>query len=245
MRLKQQNHAIPAIFIWLTLTTVVLSDWVAAKPSLIANVSPGVAEHETLVVPYKQFYQHVRRLDPEEHPDLQMVFGFAHQSTQQMCKIKRAFIHTAKQDIPLPSIEHRFAVPRERALLLAEAVVTIDFQHAKQHCNISVLLKAKLDKWSHLSFLSADALRDIDRQFQHFFENVGSFLTFLVPKTLGIKLHFSASSTEQAMSMGVPSTAVTTSVQGAIWHLSRSWLQHNETALVSKDKVRYVSAWVN
>lgn len=112
-------------------------------------VTSAQAENQThdsrqLTIEYKTFYSHLRKIDIEDTPSLQFAFGFLHEQTKQSCEIDKALIHTQKVDIPLElNAMNRFSLPKERALKLADAEVTIHFTQPHQAaCQLSVLLQA-------------------------------------------------------------------------------------------------------
>lgn len=221
-----------------------------------AEIDTTGRDSQTLKLRYKDFYSHLRKLDSEDYPDLQFVFGFMNQTTGKMCQIQQAYIHTQKQDIPLSVSEHRFSVPKERALNLADAEVNVSFKHGKERCDMSVLLKANLTRWTQQETISAQSLRDVDEQFRLFFEDVGSFLAFLMPDTKGISIHFYHTTElqhannwseylQQAAKIGIAKNDIDVSEHGVAWHLSRYWLAQNQTALPNNAQLHYISAWVN
>lgn len=144
---------------------------------------------ETLHLDYSAFYSHVRKLDNEDTQALQFAFGFKHVNESNLCDIRSAYIHTQKKDLPLTINQaKRFMLPSERALKLAKAKVIVDLEQNANLCDISVQLETKADYLK--TAYSADELVGLHEQYQAFFDNMGSFLSFLMPTTHGLVLHF-------------------------------------------------------
>lgn len=125
----------------------VLSVGAAVLPLSFVSSVHAETEHQDprqLTVEYKTFYSHLRKIDAEDTPSLQFAFGFMNEQTKAPCIINKALIHTQKVDIPLAlNAMNRFSLPKERALKLADAEVTVQFEHAHQNaCQLSMLLQA-------------------------------------------------------------------------------------------------------
>lgn len=144
---------------------------------------------ETIDVEYKRFYSHVNKLKSEDTNALQFAFGFIHVQTKVLCTVKNAKIVTQKKDIPLNvTPEYRFTVPAERALKLADAVVQIDLQQAANLCDMSVQLETK-PEYLKQQYSKAELLA-LHEQYTAFFNEMGSFLSFMMPRVKGLMLHF-------------------------------------------------------
>lgn len=144
---------------------------------------------EEIRVEYSSFYSHVRKLDNEGLNALQFSFGFKHVAKNELCAIKNAHIHTQKQTIPIDiNNENRFTLPSEKALKLAKAEVVVDLAEKANRCDMSVQLETKP------SFLktqySGDDLNLIFQQYQNFFDEMGGFLSFMMPSATGIAFVF-------------------------------------------------------
>ena len=144
---------------------------------------------EPIDVEYKSFYSHIRKLEQEDTQGLQFAFGFMHIDTGKLCGINDATIVTPKQSIPLDvTAEQRFTVPSEKALKLADAIVRVDLTEPSNKCDMSVQLETK-PSWLKQNYTSDD-LRAIYDQYSAFFNEMGSFLSFLMPSVKGLMIHF-------------------------------------------------------
>jgi hypothetical protein len=161
---------------------------ILAALSLLIFVS-HTASSEEIEVSYKSFYSHVRKLNNDDTKDLQFAFGFMHIETGRLCKINSARISTQKQQIPLDvTSEYRFTIQSEKALRLANAMVVVDIEEAANKCDMSVQLETKPDLLKN-SYTGED-LKSIYQQYQAFFNEMGSFLSFMMPTVKGLSLQF-------------------------------------------------------
>lgn len=152
----------------------------------IANTS---LHAEPIDVEYKSFYSHIRKLEKEDTQGLQFAFGFMHIDTGKLCGISNAEVVTPKQTIPLTvSAEQRFTVPSEKALKLADAIVRVDLEQASNKCDMSVQLETKPQLLKE-NYTNED-LTVIYDQYAAFFNEMGSFLSFLMPSVKGLMFHF-------------------------------------------------------
>lgn len=196
---------------------------------------------DTLELDYGSLYSHTRKLDPETMPALQFAFGFAHQQQQRLCVIKKVFIHTQKQDIALEvTPENRFTVPSERALKLARAVVNVELDDMADDCDMSVQLETTneyLKTQYHL-----EELKVLQRQYAEFFDQMGGFMSFLMPEVKGLIIHFDQQPTGHARTDGdlpVPE------IIDQQMRLSNDWLDRQERAgLHLPAKPRRIVSWV-
>jgi hypothetical protein len=112
-----------------------------------------------------------------------------HIETGRLCKINSARISTQKQQIPLDvTSEYRFTIQSEKALRLANAMVVVDIEEAANKCDMSVQLETKPDLLKN-SYTGED-LKSIYQQYQAFFNEMGSFLSFMMPTVKGLSLQF-------------------------------------------------------
>jgi hypothetical protein len=85
--------------------------------------------------------------------------------------------------------ENRFTIQSEKALRLANAFVVIDFKEPSNQCDISVQLETKSE------YLKTDytfeEMQFIYQQYEAFFNEMGSFLSFMMPTVNGLMLQFS------------------------------------------------------
>ncbi|KXJ60099.1 MAG: hypothetical protein AXW14_13845 [Alteromonas sp. Nap_26] len=152
-------------------------------------VTSAVSYAETIGVEYSRFYSHVKKLDNEDTQALQFAFGFIRVGEGRLCGIKEAAIVTDKKTLPLTvSDEGRFAVPNEKALKLANALVSIALDEPANVCDMSVQLETKPEYLKQ--YYSKDDLNFLYGQYEAFFNEMGSFLSFLMPTVTGLMIHF-------------------------------------------------------
>jgi hypothetical protein len=170
----------------------------------------------SLRVEYSSFYSHVRKLDDEETSALQFAFGFKRVQSDSLCVITKAYIHTQKQDIPLVvTEEQRFTIPSEKALNMAKAQVALSFVEPANQCDMSVQLETK-PEWLKTQY-SRSELSTLFAQYQTFFDDMGSFLSFLMPSVNGLVVHFSDSKLNKTLSNELV-------IRNGILPLSKAWL---------------------
>ncbi|GGD52702.1 DUF2987 domain-containing protein [Lacimicrobium alkaliphilum] len=211
----------------------------AAVISVLAIMS---LQADTLKLDYASLYSHTRKLDKETMPALQFAFGFAHKDQSHLCGIKRAFIRTQKQDIPLKvTAEQRFTVPSERALKLAEAVVNVELDEMAQRCDMSVQLETREDYLR--ADYSLDELKMLQRQYTAFFDQMGGFMSFLMPSVQGLIMHFEQPLKQAVMADGQHPEP---GIRDSQLQISRDWLaqQQESNVLNLQDKPRRIVAWV-
>ncbi|MCC2615715.1 DUF2987 domain-containing protein [Aestuariibacter halophilus] len=156
--------------------------------SAVALLSSAVCA-DPLEVEYASFYSHLRKLDNEDLTALQFSFGFKHVGTSTLCHIENALVHTDKQDIPLVvTPEQRFHLPYEKALKLAQATVRIELTEPSNQCDMSVLLETK-PEYLKTHYQSEELTLLLD-QYRAFFDDMGGFLSFMMPDAVGLKFWF-------------------------------------------------------
>ena len=142
-----------------------------------------------LVVDYKSFYSHARKINNDEMNALQFAFGFININSKKLCSIESARISTEKQQIPLEvSKENRFTIPVERALRLADAKVVLSLTEAVNICDMSVQLETK-PEFLKIKY-SAQELETLFTQYEAFFDDMGGFLSFMMPSVKGLNIYF-------------------------------------------------------
>jgi hypothetical protein len=98
------------------------------------------------------------------------------------------------------SKEQRFTIQSEKALNLANAKVVIDFKEPSNQCDISVQLETKPEylkenyTFEELSFLY--------QQYEAFFNEMGSFLSFMMPNVSGLMFQFEDTNLSEATKTG-------------------------------------------
>ncbi|WP_352109299.1 DUF2987 domain-containing protein [Glaciecola sp. XM2] len=167
---------------------------------ITALILPPVMADE-IQVDYKTFYSHVRKIDNEDTAALQFAFGFIHVTTGRLCEINAARISTQKQQIPLEvSGENRFTVPSERALRMADAKIIIDVTEPSNQCDISVQLETKPEYLKR--YYTFEELSFLYKQYEAFFNEMGSFMSFMMPSVSGLVVQFEDQSLTQTMANG-------------------------------------------
>lgn len=177
-------------------------------------------QSETIDVEYSRFYSHVRKLSNEDTQGLQFAFGFLRVGENRLCGINSASIVTDKQTIPLEvTKENRFTIQEEKALKLADAVVRIDLAEAANLCDMSVQLETK-PEYLKQQYTQLE-LNDIYAQYDAFFNEMGGFLSFMMPSVQGLMLHFENKNLDYMIADKPPITK-------GIMRLNEQWLQKEE-----------------
>jgi hypothetical protein len=171
-------------------------------------------------VKYKTFYGHVSKLDNEDTQALQFAFGFQHVGSGELCTINKARISTQKVQIPLTvTPENRFTIQSEKALSLANAFVVIDFKEPSNQCDISVQLETKSEYLK--TEYTFQEMQFIYQQYEAFFNEMGSFLSFMMPTVNGLMLQFSDKSLRETTKTGEMIN------QGTLM-LNNEWFERNK-----------------
>ncbi|QJR79309.1 DUF2987 domain-containing protein [Alteromonas pelagimontana] len=185
---------------------------------------------EVLNVEYSRFYSHVRKLNDEDTKALQFAFGFVRVGEGHLCKINDAKIVTQKQTLPLEvTSENRFTVPSEKVLKMAEAVVRIDLEEAANVCDMSVQLETKPEYLK--TEYTAEELDMLLEQYRSFFNEMGSFLSFMMPSVEGLLFHFEN---------GTLNTAPkdTPAINGGMLMLKTQWLEQKKSLSLPEKPLR-------
>lgn len=157
-------------------------------PLFVILLSSAVGA-ETLEIEYSSFYNHIKKLSSEDNNALQFAFGFKLVESRDLCHIQSAHIHTPKVDIPVQiSAEQRFILPNEKALKMANAKVVMTLLEPANRCDMSVQLETK-QEYLKRSY-TAKELNILLQQYQSFFDDMGSFLSFLMPSVQGLVFDF-------------------------------------------------------
>jgi hypothetical protein len=144
---------------------------------------------ETLEVEYSSFYSHVKKLDDPETNALRFAFGFQHITEKRLCHISSAKIVTQKQTLELTVEDNeRFTVPTDKILKMAKAQVVIELDDQANRCDMSVQLET-LPSYLKTQY-SHDELLLLFEQYQAFFDEMGGFLSFMMPSAEGLMFHF-------------------------------------------------------
>ena len=157
--------------------------------SFVIGFSSTQVVAETIDVEYSRFYSHVKKLDNEDTQALQFAFGFVRVGEGRLCGVNAASIVTDKKTMELEvSDEGRFTVPTERALKLANALVRIDLVERANVCDMSVQLETKPEYLKQ--YYKKEELTFLYEQYEAFFNEMGSFLSFMMPSVKGLMIQF-------------------------------------------------------
>lgn len=158
---------------------------------LLAIPLSFVSNAELLQLEYSSFYSHLRKLNQEELGPLTFAFGFKQVTKKTLCNINSAYIHTDKQDIDITvDSRQRFVLPTEKALQLARAEVFIELRQPANQCDLSVQLEVKSE---HIpDVITATDLTQYYAAFEAFFDEMGGFMSFLMPSPDGVTVYFNA-----------------------------------------------------
>lgn len=150
---------------------------------------PTQSKADELQVAYKTFYSHVSKLDTDDTNALQFAFGFMNIRSKNLCQINSVRISTDKQQLPIVvSPEYRFTLPSEKVLRLADAVVILDLLEPSNICDISVQLETKAE-FIKVSY-TKEELALLYEQYVTFFDDIGGFMSFMMPKVDGLTIQF-------------------------------------------------------
>ncbi len=148
---------------------------------------------EPLEVEYASFYSHVKKLQSDDTQALRFAFGFQHIADNRLCKISSAQIVTQKQTLPLVvEANYRFTVPTDKILKMAKAIVVLDINDQANQCDISVQLETK-PQYLKMHY-PQDELDYLLKQYTAFFDDMGGFLSFMMPAVKGLVFHFDVNS---------------------------------------------------
>jgi hypothetical protein len=175
---------------------------------------------ETLEVEYSSFYSHVKKLDDPDTNALRFAFGFMHIVEKRLCHISSVQITTQKQTLDL-TVENnnRFTVPTDKILKMARAKVVIELGDQANQCDMSVQLET-LPSFLKIQY-SHDELLLLFNQYQAFFDEMGGFLSFMMPSAQGLLLHFNQDVT-------LPDSLQPLMGENGGISLSKKWLQQQK-----------------
>jgi hypothetical protein len=179
---------LPTLIIGITLS---ISSHVKAQDNaILSTVTSTAPSTQLLEVAYKTFYSHTRKLSGDDITALRFAFGFTNiHAESSLCHIDNAYIHTQKVDIPLiVSAEQRFSIPSEKALSLADAKIMLAIREQTNHCDINVQIET-LPEYLKEQYTQAD-MSFILNQYMAFFDEMGGFMSFLMPQVSGLQLRF-------------------------------------------------------
>ena len=198
--------------------------------SLFIAVSSFSVASETIDVEYSRFYSHVKKLDNEDTQALQFAFGFVRVGEGRLCEVNEALIVTDKKTMPLEvSGEGRFTVPTEKALKLANALVRIDLNERANVCDMSVQLETKPEYLKQ--YYTKDELTFLYDQYEAFFNEMGSFLSFMMPSVKGLMLQFDDKELDFITPQGVH-------INNGVLHLEQDWIDNAKGLTLPKAPLR-------
>ena len=147
---------------------------------------------------------------------LQFAFGFLRVGEGRLCGVSSAEIVTDKKTMSLDvSDEGRFTVPTERALKLADALVRISLDEAANVCDMSVQLETKPEYLK--TRYTQEELEFIYSQYEAFFNEMGSFLSFMMPTVKGLMIQFKDENLDHTTPQGV-------TINNGVLHLEQEWI---------------------
>jgi hypothetical protein len=203
---------------------------IRAAMLLLSSLVAGVASSETIDVEYSRFYSHVKKLDNEDTQALQFAFGFVRVGEGRLCGIEQAEIVTDKQTMPLEvSQEGRFTVPAEKALKLANALVRISLHERANVCDMSVQLETKAEYLKQ--HYTQEDLTFLYEQYAAFFNEMGSFLSFMMPSVKGLMIQFEDKYLDFTTPQGV-------TINNGILQLDEAWINDAKGLTLPKAPLR-------
>ena len=197
---------------------------------ILSAVLTAPVQAEQIEVEYKRFYSHINKIGDEDTAALQFAFGFIRVGQDRLCNINSAHIVTQKQTIDLDvSEEQRFLVPKERALKLADANILIDLEEAANVCDMSVQIETKAEYIK--TDYTVEELAYITRQYEAFFNEMGGFLSFMMPSVNGLIFRF-ADTTLDAVIPG------TSGINNGMLMLDKDWLDEGNALSLPEAPLR-------
>lgn len=184
--------------------------------SFVIGFSSTQVVAETIDVEYSRFYSHVKKLDNEDTQALQFAFGFVRVGEGRLCGVNAASIVTDKKTMELEvSDEGRFTVPTERALKLANALVKIDLVERANVCDMSVQLETKPEYLKQ--YYKKEELTFLYEQYEAFFNEMGSFLSFMMPSVKGLMIQFDDKNLDFVTPQGVQ-------INNGVLQIEQDWI---------------------
>ena len=185
--------------------------------SFVIGFSSTQVVAETIDVEYSRFYSHVKKLDNEDTQALQFAFGFVRVGEGRLCGVNAASIVTDKKTMELEvSDEGRFTVPTERALKLANALVRIDLVERANVCDMSVQLETKPEYLKQ--YYKKEELTFLYEQYEAFFNEMGSFLSFMMPSVKGLMIQFDDKNLDFITPQGVQ-------INNGVLQIEQDWIE--------------------
>lgn len=204
-----------------------MKHWIAGTLLLFCAQS---AVAEVLEVEYSRFYSHLRKLNSDDVQALEFAFGFSRVGQGRLCDIKSAEIVTDKKTMPVTvTNEQRFTLPQEKALKLANALIRIELEESANVCDMSVQLQTKPEYLK--THYSADELAMLVEQYEAFFNEMGSFLSFMMPSVKGLTFQFD----DESMSRPVKDAP---NINAGYLQLPEAWLKQEKSLTLPEKPLR-------
>ncbi|AXT40278.1 DUF2987 domain-containing protein [Alteromonas sp. BL110] len=198
--------------------------------SLFVGFGSTSVTAETIDVEYSRFYSHVKKLDNEDTQALQFAFGFVRVGEGRLCGVNGASIVTDKKTMSLEvTDEGRFTVPTEKALKLANALVRIDLNERANVCDMSVQLETKPEYLKQ--YYKQEELTFLYEQYEAFFNEMGSFLSFMMPSVKGLMIQFDDKNLDFVTPQGVQ-------INNGVLHLEQEWINEAKGLTLPKAPLR-------
>lgn len=198
--------------------------------SLFVGFGSTSVAAETIDVEYSRFYSHVKKLDNEDTQALQFAFGFIRVGEGRLCEVNGASIVTDKKTMPLDvTDEGRFTVPTEKALKLANALVRIDLNERANVCDMSVQLETKPEYLKQ--YYKKEELTFLYEQYEAFFNEMGSFLSFMMPSVKGLMIQFEDKNLDFVTPQGVQ-------INNGVLQLEQEWINEAKGLTLPKAPLR-------
>lgn len=185
---------------------------------------------DTMEVEYSRFYSHLAKLSGEDVQALEFAFGFVHIEDRRLCPLDKVSIVTDKQTMPVTiTAEQRFSLPTEHALKLADAMVHIALPGPANQCDMSVQLQTRP---AYLKTrYNAEELAMLVEHYEAFFNEMGSFLSFMMPTVEGLTVHFADEQLNRPLA-GAPA------IQGGQLRLTNTWLAQKKSLTLPEKPLR-------
>ena len=204
-----------------------MKKWVVGTLLLLSS-QPVLAE--ALEIEYSRFYSHLRKLNSDDVQALEFAFGFSRVGQGRLCDIQKAEIVTDKKTMPVVvTPEQRFTLPQEKALKLASAMIHIELEEAANVCDMSVQLQTKPEYLKQ--HYSAEDLAMLVEQYEAFFNEMGSFLSFMMPSVKGLTFQFE----NENLSRPVKDAP---NINAGYLQLPKSWLKDGKSLTLPEKPLR-------
>ncbi|WP_018981798.1 DUF2987 domain-containing protein [Salinimonas chungwhensis] len=198
--------------------------------ALAVTLFTGPVIAENLEIEYSKFYSHLRKLNSDDVQALEFAFGFMRVGEGRLCEIKDAEIVTDKKILPITvTDEQRFTLPDEKALKLAAARVHVDLAEPANVCDMSVQLQTK-PAYLKTEY-TPEELAMLVEQYDAFFNEMGSFLSFMMPSVKGLTVQFA----NEQMSRPLKDAPA---INGGYLQLPLEWIEQGKSLTLPEKPLR-------